>query len=326
MPPVAGQDHVRPPLVLRALRVEQEGERPQARPAARARPVDEDHAVLRGDHVREDEVGVGQRLWQAVPLVERADFRAQRLVRGLLIVRDDVRGVREHPRCGRDLGGRPAVGQVVPAAAGPRQRARARRERVQPPEQGAEPPKTARGTDRLAPVPARNRLRPRGHQHRPAVERRDRLGDRTALGGEVIRRQVPEDLGVTRHRLGRTAGGKPAGHPVGSVGAPDPPHADVEIGHGLDLDRVRRLKVRPQALGRLARHRRAEPDQVAVRVNVPALAQLVVRIADAAGHPADAGPGPFVVECVSVRHVEVRAADVLVVGRVLTVMVMPRVE
>ena len=202
----------------------------------------------------------------------------------------------------------------MPGAAGPGDRADAGRQRVQPPEQRPEPAEAARPADRLPALPARHRAGPLGHQHRPAVQGRDRLVGRAALGRELARGHVPQDRGVARHRLGRPAGGEPPRHPVRAVGPADPPHADVEVGHRGHVDPVARLQVRAQALAGLARHRRAEADQVAVRVDVRALAQLVRGVADAAGQPADAGPGPFVVERVGVGDVQVGGADVLVVG------------
>jgi hypothetical protein len=72
--------------------------------------------------------------------------------------------------------------------------------------------------------------------------------------------------------------------------------------------------VRAQALSRPPGHRRAEADQVAVRVDVGALAQLVGRIADAEGQPAAARPRPLVVQRVGVRDIRIGGADVLMVG------------
>lgn len=72
--------------------------------------------------------------------------------------------------------------------------------------------------------------------------------------------------------------------------------------------------MRAQALAWPAGHRRAEADQVAVRVDVRSLAQLVRPVADAAGQPADAGPRPLVVQRVGVPDIQVGGADVLVVG------------
>jgi hypothetical protein len=69
------------------------------------------------------------------------------------------------------------------------------------------------------------------------------------------------------------------------------PDADIEFGHRLDLDLVRPIQLRPQPPGGLGRHRRAEADQVAVQVDVRALAQLVRRIADPPGQPAGPRPG-----------------------------------
>ena len=215
------------------------------------------------------------------------------------------------------LGRRRAVGQMMPGAAGPGDRADAGRQRVQPPEQRPEPAEAAGAADRLPALPAGHRAGPLGHQHGPAVEGRDRLVGRAPLGRELAGGHVPEDRGVARHRLGRPAGGEPPRHPVRAVGPADPPHADVEVGHRGHVDPVPRLQVQPQPLGGLARHRRPEADQVAVRIDVRALAQLVRRVADAPGQPADAGAGPLVVERVGVRDVQVGGADVLMVVAVV---------
>jgi len=72
--------------------------------------------------------------------------------------------------------------------------------------------------------------------------------------------------------------------------------------------------VRAQALAGPTGHRRAEADQVAVRVDVGALPQLVRRVADPAGQAADAGPRPLVVQRVGVLDIQVGGADVPVVG------------
>ena len=159
-----------------------------------------------------------------------------------------------------------------------------------------------------------NRVGPLGDQYGAAVEDGGRLVRRAPLGRELVRRQVAEDRGVARHRLGGPAGGEPAGHPVRAVRSPDPPYAQVKLGHRVHGDPVPRLQVRAQALAWPAGHRRAEADQVAVRVDVRSLAQLVRPVADAAGQPANAGPRPLVVQRVGVPDIQVGGADVLVVG------------
>jgi hypothetical protein len=127
---------------------------------------------------------------------------------------------------------------MMPGTARPGDRAVPRWQAVQPPEQRAQPAESAVGADRLTALLPGHRVSPLGHQHGAAVQGRDRLAGRAALGRKVAGRQVLKDLRVTGCRCGWPAGRKPPGHPVGTVGAPDPPHADVEVGHRGHVDPV----------------------------------------------------------------------------------------
>jgi hypothetical protein len=185
---------------------------------------------------------------------------------------------------------------------------------VQAAEQRTELAEAARRADRVPPLLPGNRAGPLGDQYGAAVEEGDRLVRRAPLGRELMRRQAAEDRGVARYRLGGSAGGEPAGHPVRAVGAHDPPHAQVKLDHRVRRDPVPPGQVRPQALTRSAGHRRTEANQVAVRVEVRALAQVVRRVANPAGQPAGARPRPLVVQCVGVLDVKVGGADMLVIA------------
>ena len=74
---------------------------------------------------------MGERLGQPVGAVQRADLRLECLVGGSFVVRDEVRGAGQHPLGRGYLSGGQPVGQMVPPAAGPADRAAAGRHRVQ---------------------------------------------------------------------------------------------------------------------------------------------------------------------------------------------------
>jgi len=146
---VATQHCTRPARLLRGLRVQEERQRPQARPAAGARPVDEDHAARRRDDVRQDKIRVDEPLGQSLRRVQRGDLRPERVERRTLGVGNEGRGPSEHPASGRDLSRRQPVGEVMPGTARPRDRpiananaasacCRRRVQRVQAAEQRAE--------------------------------------------------------------------------------------------------------------------------------------------------------------------------------------------
>jgi hypothetical protein len=77
---------------------------------------------------------------------------------------------------------------------------------VQATEQPAEMAEAARRPDRVPPLLPGNRVGPPGDQHAAAADDGHWLVRRAPLGRELAGRQVTEDRGVARHRLGLRAG------------------------------------------------------------------------------------------------------------------------
>jgi hypothetical protein len=116
-----------------------------------------------------------------------------------------------------DLVGRRAVGEVVPRAAGARERRRGR-QGVESPEQPPERREAAGVPDRLSPLGPRDAGDELRHEHRLPIEHGDGLGLRAALGGIVERGQRAQDLGVAAGPRDRPLGGKEPRDPAATVG------------------------------------------------------------------------------------------------------------
>ncbi|MGD0062274.1 MAG: hypothetical protein ABSB76_02400 [Streptosporangiaceae bacterium] len=180
-----------------------------------------------------------ERFGQSLRRVQRGNLCPERIERRTLGVGNEGRGLGEHLASGRDLRRRQPVGEVMPGAPWPRDRpiahahtssARGRRtssargrhsvQRVQAAEQRAEVAEAARRADRVPPLLAGNRVGPPGDQDGAAVEVRDRLVRRAPLGRELVRRQVAQYRGVTRHRFGALLAGNQRATQSGPSGRP----------------------------------------------------------------------------------------------------------
>ncbi|HEX4082220.1 MAG TPA: hypothetical protein VHX40_04585 [Acidimicrobiales bacterium] len=184
------------------------------------------------------------------------------------------------------------------------------RQGVQLAEEVTQSPEATSGSDGVPSPGGGDGVDPLGDEERAAVEHRDRFVGRAPFGREFPIGQVPEDLGVAGHGVDRPGRREPPSHPAGAVGPLDREDVDVEVGDAGGPDPVAVLEVRPQARRRPARHRRAEPDEVAVPVDVRSLPQPVRRVADPPGQATDARSGPLLVERVRVVDVEVRPAGI----------------
>jgi hypothetical protein len=86
----------------------------------------------------------------------------------------------------------------------------------------------------------------RRHQHRPAVERRHRVGPGRAFGGDAGRGQQRRLVGVALDPLDGPLGREHPGHPRRLAGQVDPGHADLERHDRAHLDAPPTGQVRGQ--------------------------------------------------------------------------------
>ena len=252
MPAVPGQHHVDPPQVLGALRVEQERQRPR-RGARGPRPAQSTRTMPPGVATTFASTKSG---WvsasgspspvSSAPTSASAPGRPRARRRGR-----GARCPRAAPRCRRRLGGRQAVGQVMPGAAGPGHRADAGRQRVQPPEQRPEPAKAARP----ARIASRRSRRGTGPAHSVTSTARP---SRVETGSSAAQRSAGNSRAATYLRIAASPATASAGRRAGNHRATQSGPSARPTRHTPTSRSViavtsipyRRLQVQPQALGR----------------------------------------------------------------------------
>ncbi|HEX4010708.1 MAG TPA: hypothetical protein VHX62_11890 [Solirubrobacteraceae bacterium] len=164
---------------------------------------------------------MGERLGQPGAVIEPVDRPAQALRGRGAARRRRARPVLEQPGQGVELGPGPAVGQVVPGAAGPGRDALvlgSDRHRLQSGQHRPQRPQAAGGHDRRPALAAGEAGDMLGDQQGLPLEHRYGLVGGDALGRVLAPRQQPQDRRVPVDALAGAAGREQAGHPGRAVG------------------------------------------------------------------------------------------------------------